>query len=131
MKINLGTWFLSSLASGPRKILVLGGAMFRKNQTIDHIRESLAPDSSCIAKPATSSLDDFRLWVSPEAFGCCRKFTNRVLRLLVQRAREEIQKREEDIQNRELGFLNDRDDLQRQLCNYVYWRLSIQSHVVG
>ncbi|KAG7971471.1 hypothetical protein I3843_07G135700 [Carya illinoinensis] len=39
-------------------------------------RESLTPDSSYIAKPAASWLDDFLLWMSPEAFGCCRKFTN-------------------------------------------------------
>ncbi|KAH0974444.1 hypothetical protein GBA52_016343 [Prunus armeniaca] len=28
------------------------------------------------AKPAASWLDDFLVWISPEAFGCCRKFTN-------------------------------------------------------
>ncbi|CAI0382133.1 unnamed protein product, partial [Linum tenue] len=39
-------------------------------------RESLRPESSHIAKPAASWLDDFLVWVSPEAFGCCRKFTN-------------------------------------------------------
>ncbi|GMH04666.1 hypothetical protein Nepgr_006506 [Nepenthes gracilis] len=39
-------------------------------------RASLTPDSSFIAKPAASWLDDFLVWVSPEAFGCCRKFTN-------------------------------------------------------
>ncbi|CAA6655866.1 unnamed protein product [Spirodela intermedia] len=37
---------------------------------------SLAPESSYIAKPAASWLDDFLVWLSPEAFGCCRKFTN-------------------------------------------------------
>jgi len=26
--------------------------------------------------PAASWLDDFLVWISPEAFGCCRKFTN-------------------------------------------------------
>ncbi|CAM9001419.1 unnamed protein product [Rhodiola kirilowii] len=39
-------------------------------------KASLAPDSSYIAKPAASWLDDFLVWMSPEAFGCCRKFTN-------------------------------------------------------
>ncbi|CAN0927419.1 NPC intracellular cholesterol transporter 1 [Linum grandiflorum] len=39
-------------------------------------RESLRPESSHIAKPAASWLDDFLVWISPEAFGCCRKFTN-------------------------------------------------------
>ncbi|XP_019187240.1 PREDICTED: Niemann-Pick C1 protein-like [Ipomoea nil] len=39
-------------------------------------RESLKPESSYIAKPAASWLDDFLVWISPEAFGCCRKFTN-------------------------------------------------------
>ncbi|XP_051139854.1 uncharacterized protein LOC127257464 [Andrographis paniculata] len=39
-------------------------------------RASLVPDSSYIAKPAASWLDDFLVWLSPEAFGCCRKFTN-------------------------------------------------------
>ncbi|KAE8680372.1 V-type proton ATPase subunit B2 [Hibiscus syriacus] len=39
-------------------------------------RASLTPESSYIAKPAASWLDDFLVWVSPEAFGCCRKFTN-------------------------------------------------------
>ncbi|KAH8497756.1 hypothetical protein Peur_073040 [Populus x canadensis] len=39
-------------------------------------RASLVPDSSYIAKPAASWLDDFLVWLSPEAFGCCRKFMN-------------------------------------------------------
>ncbi|XP_058098545.1 uncharacterized protein LOC131243314 isoform X2 [Magnolia sinica] len=39
-------------------------------------RASLLPDSSYIAKPAASWLDDFLVWISPEAFSCCRKFTN-------------------------------------------------------
>ena len=39
-------------------------------------RASLAPESSYIAKPAASWLDDFLVWLSPEAFGCCRKFIN-------------------------------------------------------
>uniref|UniRef100_A0A2N9H7B2 SSD domain-containing protein n=1 Tax=Fagus sylvatica TaxID=28930 RepID=A0A2N9H7B2_FAGSY len=39
-------------------------------------RVSLIPESSYIAKPAASWLDDFLVWMSPEAFGCCRKFTN-------------------------------------------------------
>ncbi|TYI42794.1 hypothetical protein ES332_A01G123600v1 [Gossypium tomentosum] len=39
-------------------------------------RASLTPESSYIAKPAASWLDDFLVWLSPEAFGCCRKFTN-------------------------------------------------------
>ncbi|XVE94413.1 hypothetical protein REPUB_Repub02eG0006300 [Reevesia pubescens] len=39
-------------------------------------RASLTPESSYIAKPAASWLDDFLVWISPEAFGCCRKFSN-------------------------------------------------------
>ncbi|XVE56281.1 hypothetical protein DITRI_Ditri03aG0226000 [Diplodiscus trichospermus] len=39
-------------------------------------RASLTPESSYIAKSAASWLDDFLVWISPEAFGCCRKFTN-------------------------------------------------------
>ncbi|MCL7041699.1 hypothetical protein MKW94_028850 [Papaver nudicaule] len=39
-------------------------------------RASTVPESSFIAKPAASWLDDFLIWMSPEAFGCCRKFTN-------------------------------------------------------
>ncbi|GMH16328.1 hypothetical protein Nepgr_018169 [Nepenthes gracilis] len=39
-------------------------------------KESLTPESSYIAKPAASWLDDFLVWLSPEAFGCCRKFIN-------------------------------------------------------
>ncbi|KAK8916264.1 hypothetical protein KSP39_PZI022767 [Platanthera zijinensis] len=39
-------------------------------------RASLIPESSFIAKPAASWLDDFLVWLSPEAFSCCRKFIN-------------------------------------------------------
>lgn len=39
-------------------------------------RAALVPETSYIAKPAASWLDDFLVWISPEAFGCCRKFTN-------------------------------------------------------
>ncbi|XP_019435795.1 PREDICTED: Niemann-Pick C1 protein-like [Lupinus angustifolius] len=39
-------------------------------------RASLVPKSSYIAKPAASWLDDFLVWISPEAFSCCRKFVN-------------------------------------------------------
>ncbi|XP_022982156.1 Niemann-Pick C1 protein-like [Cucurbita maxima] len=39
-------------------------------------KASLIPESSYIAKPAASWLDDYLVWVSPEAFGCCRKFKN-------------------------------------------------------
>uniref|UniRef100_A0A2P2KIC2 SSD domain-containing protein n=1 Tax=Rhizophora mucronata TaxID=61149 RepID=A0A2P2KIC2_RHIMU len=39
-------------------------------------RESSVPESSYVAKPAASWLDDFLIWISPEAFGCCRKFMN-------------------------------------------------------
>ncbi|KAL1827885.1 hypothetical protein ACET3Z_006297 [Daucus carota] len=39
-------------------------------------RASLTPKTSYIAKPAASWLDDFLVWMSPEAFGCCRKFVN-------------------------------------------------------
>ncbi|XP_050935106.1 uncharacterized protein LOC103490460 isoform X3 [Cucumis melo] len=39
-------------------------------------RASLTPELNYIAKPAASWLDDFLVWLSPEAFGCCRKFTN-------------------------------------------------------
>lgn len=37
-------------------------------------RASSIPESTYIAKPAASWLDDFLVWLSPEAFGCCRKF---------------------------------------------------------
>ncbi|XP_044511407.1 NPC intracellular cholesterol transporter 1 [Mangifera indica] len=39
-------------------------------------RASLVPETSYIAKPAASWLDDFLVWISPEAFGCCRKYMN-------------------------------------------------------
>ncbi|KAL5215204.1 hypothetical protein ABZP36_004356 [Zizania latifolia] len=39
-------------------------------------KQSLSPDTSYIAKPAASWLDDFLIWMSPEAFGCCRKFVD-------------------------------------------------------
>lgn len=39
-------------------------------------KASSTPETSYIAKPAASWLDDFLVWISPEAFGCCRKFTN-------------------------------------------------------
>jgi len=39
-------------------------------------RAALTPKSSYIASPAASWLDDFLVWLSPEAFGCCRKFPN-------------------------------------------------------
>ncbi|KAL9395214.1 hypothetical protein Peur_014499 [Populus x canadensis] len=39
-------------------------------------RASLTPESTYIAMPAASWLDDFLVWISPEALGCCRKFTN-------------------------------------------------------
>ncbi|KAM7479507.1 hypothetical protein LguiA_027720 [Lonicera macranthoides] len=39
-------------------------------------KASLTPETSYIAKPAASWLDDFLVWLSPEAFGCCRKFVN-------------------------------------------------------
>ncbi|KAK3010810.1 hypothetical protein RJ639_011494, partial [Escallonia herrerae] len=39
-------------------------------------RASSTPETSFIAKPAASWLDDFLVWISPEAFGCCRKFVN-------------------------------------------------------
>lgn len=37
-------------------------------------RAALSPQSSFIARPAASWLDDFLIWLSPNAFGCCRKF---------------------------------------------------------
>ncbi|XP_072956194.1 uncharacterized protein [Typha angustifolia] len=39
-------------------------------------KASLVSESSYIAKPAASWLDDFLIWLSPEAFSCCRKFVN-------------------------------------------------------
>ncbi|XP_047325787.1 NPC intracellular cholesterol transporter 1-like isoform X2 [Impatiens glandulifera] len=39
-------------------------------------RASLNPESTYIAKPAASWLDDFLVWISPEAFSCCRKFVD-------------------------------------------------------
>lgn len=37
-------------------------------------RAALSPETSFIARPAASWLDDFLVWLSPNAFGCCRKF---------------------------------------------------------
>ncbi|MCO5604732.1 hypothetical protein L7F22_058902 [Adiantum nelumboides] len=39
-------------------------------------RAAESPEKSFIAKPAASWLDDFLVWMSPDAFGCCRKFIN-------------------------------------------------------
>ena len=44
--------------------------------TMQIARQSLSPETSYIAKPAASWLDDFLVWMSPEAFGCCRKFVS-------------------------------------------------------
>ncbi|CAO2833728.1 unnamed protein product [Amaranthus hypochondriacus] len=49
----------------------------QENSLVNEItKASLTPESSYIAKPAASWLDDFLVWMSPEAFGCCRKFIN-------------------------------------------------------
>ncbi|KAG0607633.1 hypothetical protein M758_8G044300 [Ceratodon purpureus] len=37
-------------------------------------RASLTPETSFIARPASSWLDDFLVWISPDSFRCCRKF---------------------------------------------------------
>ncbi|KAG0593289.1 hypothetical protein KC19_1G318700 [Ceratodon purpureus] len=37
-------------------------------------RAALSPETSFISRPAASWLDDFLVWLSPNAFGCCRKF---------------------------------------------------------
>ncbi|XP_024370575.1 uncharacterized protein [Physcomitrium patens] len=37
-------------------------------------RAALSPETSYISRPAASWLDDFLVWLSPNAFGCCRKF---------------------------------------------------------
>ncbi|CAM6128550.1 unnamed protein product [Calypogeia fissa] len=37
-------------------------------------RAALTPDTSFIATPAASWLDDFLVFISPDAFGCCRTF---------------------------------------------------------
>ncbi|KAK8699170.1 hypothetical protein V6N13_115264 [Hibiscus sabdariffa] len=55
-------------------VLILLGEKSYAEERIS--RASLVPESSFIAKPAASWLDDFLVWLSPEAFGCCRKFTN-------------------------------------------------------
>lgn len=46
------------------------------NSLVNEIGKASLDPSSYIAKPAASWLDDFLVWLSPEAFGCCRKFTN-------------------------------------------------------
>ncbi|CAL5334286.1 unnamed protein product [Camellia sinensis] len=47
------------------------------NYFFDRIsRASLMPELTHITKPAASWLDDFLVWMSPEAFGCCRKFVD-------------------------------------------------------
>lgn len=45
------------------------------NSLLNQISQAAqSPESSYIAKPAASWLDDFLVWISPNAFGCCRKF---------------------------------------------------------
>jgi Niemann-Pick C1 protein len=39
-------------------------------------RAATTPDTSFVARPAASWLDDFLVWLSPNAFGCCRKFSD-------------------------------------------------------
>ncbi|GAQ79217.1 putative Niemann-Pick C type protein [Klebsormidium nitens] len=39
-------------------------------------RASLDPTATFIARPAASWLDDFLTWLSPNAFGCCRQFSD-------------------------------------------------------
>ncbi|CAL5434030.1 unnamed protein product [Camellia sinensis] len=46
---------------------------------------SLMLESAHIAKSAASWLDDFLVWMSPEAFGCCRKFVDAVIVPLMTR----------------------------------------------
>eukprot|EP00252_Welwitschia_mirabilis_P020709 TRINITY_DN5121_c0_g1_i1.p1 TRINITY_DN5121_c0_g1~~TRINITY_DN5121_c0_g1_i1.p1 ORF type:complete len:1312 (-),score=235.79 TRINITY_DN5121_c0_g1_i1:193-4128(-) len=47
------------------------------NSLVNEItRAASSPSSSYIATPPASWIDDFLVWVSPDAFGCCRKFTN-------------------------------------------------------
>lgn len=44
--------------------------------TFQVTRASLDPAASFIARPAASWLDDFLTWLSPNAFGCCRQFSD-------------------------------------------------------
>ncbi|KAL3681041.1 hypothetical protein R1sor_023997 [Riccia sorocarpa] len=45
------------------------------NSLVNEVAQAaLVPDQSFIARPAASWLDDFLVWMSPEAFGCCRAF---------------------------------------------------------
>ncbi|KAK6939221.1 Niemann-Pick C1, N-terminal [Dillenia turbinata] len=51
-------------------------------------RASLTPETSYIAKPAASWLDDFLVWLSPDAFGCCRN--HRVALRTASRGKSEV-----------------------------------------
>uniref|UniRef100_A0A6N2K2H0 SSD domain-containing protein n=1 Tax=Salix viminalis TaxID=40686 RepID=A0A6N2K2H0_SALVM len=65
------------LRIGPPLYFVVKNYNYRiKSDKSAIARASLTPESSYIAMPAASWLDDFLVWISPEAFGCCRKFTN-------------------------------------------------------
>ncbi|KAF9686608.1 hypothetical protein SADUNF_Sadunf02G0006900 [Salix dunnii] len=65
------------LIIGPPLYFVVKNYNYRiKSDKSAIARASLTPESSYIAMPAASWLDDFLVWISPEAFGCCRKFTN-------------------------------------------------------
>lgn len=37
-------------------------------------KAALTPETSYIARPASSWLDDFLVWLSPDSYGCCQKF---------------------------------------------------------
>lgn len=50
--------------------------MFYSIVVVQISQASLMAKSSYIAKPAASWLDDFLIWLSPDAFSCCRKFVN-------------------------------------------------------
>ena len=46
-----------------------------KNVCVEQVsRASLTPETSFIARPASSWLDDFLVWISPDSYRCCRKF---------------------------------------------------------
>lgn len=64
-------------ASSDQTNLLCSISQCSPNSLLNEISRAAAlPEKSYIAKSAASWLDDFLVWLSPDAFGCCRKFTN-------------------------------------------------------
>ena len=73
---SLWSWYFFAFSSPLVVHIVEFSLIWMFYYLLQIARASLIPESSYIAKPAASWLDDFLVWISPEAFGCCRKFTN-------------------------------------------------------